>query len=187
MKRIFYIILLIAVLLLIGFGIYKESTSGTANNKNIGSSITNEEGKTDENIQTNLFNEVNSVNEANEINTNNEKTDIILGDNMFIAQINDIYLNYKDYIGKTIEIEGFPLAYDKYKFVGRYGPGCCVGDGYAYIEYEYDKNIELLSEKDWIKVTGEIEMGYDGRTDYVYIKAKSVEKLDVRGKDTVVN
>ena len=63
--------------------------------------------------------------------------------------------------------------------------GCCVGDGYAYIEYKYDEELELTDEKDWIKVTGTLRKGNDGITDYIYIDATSIEKLDIRGKDTV--
>jgi len=47
---------------------------------------------------------------------------LVIGDDYFITQLNDIYYNVDDYIGKTIEIEGFPLSDPSYKFVGRYGP-----------------------------------------------------------------
>lgn len=113
------------------------------------------------------------------------KADIVMQDKYFITQINDIYINYEQYLGKTIEVEGFPMSYQKYKFVGRYGPGCCVSDGYAYLEYEYSEELELVDEKDWIKVKGTIEKGFDGTQTYIYIKATSVEKMDTRGNDTV--
>lgn len=65
--------------------------------------------------------------------------------------------------------------------------GCCSGDGYAYLEYEYPEKLELEDEKDWIKVTGTIEQGFDGQTKYVYIKAANIEKLETRGVDKVTN
>lgn len=113
------------------------------------------------------------------------KADIVMQDNYFITQINDIYINPDQYLGKTIEIEGFPMSYLQYKFVGRYGPGCCANDGYAYLEYEYSEQLELVDEKDWIKVKGTIEKGNDNGQPYIYIKATSVEKMDTRGNDTV--
>lgn len=115
----------------------------------------------------------------------NNKADIVMQDNYFITQINDIYINYEQYLGKTIEIEGFPMSYQDLKFVGRYGPGCCVNDGYAYLEYETNEQLELVDEKDWIKVKGTIEKGFDGSQIYIYIKATSIEKMDTRGNDTV--
>lgn len=41
-------------------------------------------------------------------------------DNQFITQINDIYYNFDEYKGKTIQIEGFPMTNGQYVFVGRY-------------------------------------------------------------------
>lgn len=135
--------------------------------------------------------------DASQKKTNDEQTtqtastksgiDIKVRDNYYITQLNQIYYNKQEYKGKTIEIEGFPLETEEYKFVGRYGPGCCSGDQYAYIEYQYDKDIELEPEKDWIKVTGTLEIENDGGTDYIYIKASNIEKLTTRGKDTVSN
>lgn len=114
---------------------------------------------------------------------------LVIGDNYYIAQINDIYINTKNYINKQIEIEGFPMLSPQggYTFVGRYGPGCCADDGYAYIEYEYDKKLDLVSEEGWIKVTGTIKQGIDQGEEYVYIAASSVEIMPTRGLDTVAN
>lgn len=121
-------------------------------------------------------------------NTNNSSKDkLILQDNYFITQLNDIYYNIEDYMGREIEIEGFPMSYQDYTFVGRYGPGCCSGDKYAYIEYEYNSDLSLTDEKDRIKVVGTIEQGNDGTSDYIYIKATSVEKMTKRGTDSVTN
>lgn len=64
--------------------------------------------------------------------------------------------------------------------------GCCVGDGYAYIEYEYDKEIKLTDEKDWIKVKGTFKKGNDNGQEYIYIEANSIEKMETRGKDKVL-
>lgn len=112
-------------------------------------------------------------------------TDIIMQDNQYITQINDIWLNTDEYLGKTIEIEGFPMTNGTYTFVGRYGPGCCSGDGYAYMEYEYNEKLDLIDEQDWIKVIGIIRQGQDEYGPYVYIEATSVEKLATRGVDRV--
>jgi len=128
-----------------------------------------------------------STETENKVDSNSSKEKLVLKENFFITQINDIYYNIEDYIGREIEVEGFPMSSESYTFVGRYGPGCCVGDGYAYIEYEYDEKLSLVDEEDWIKVIGTIQQGNDGTTDYIYIDATSVEKMSERGVDTVAN
>jgi len=53
-------------------------------------------------------------------NTSQDK--LVIGDDYFIQQINDIYANMEDYEGTYIEIEGFPMSNALWTFVGRYGP-----------------------------------------------------------------
>lgn len=120
-------------------------------------------------------------------NNLNEGIDIMMGDNYFITQLNDIYYNFKDYDGKTIEIEGFPVIIEDYKFVARYGPGCCVGDGIALMEYTYDEDIELEPYDDWIKITGTLNKGNDNGKEFIYIKVLTLDKMNERGQDTVTN
>ncbi|MDD4067050.1 MAG: hypothetical protein PHH22_03655 [Clostridia bacterium] len=140
-------------------------------------------------------NKKDNVNDNNNNNNNNEdinsvsnKIDVVISDKYFITQLNEIYLNTEDYLGKVIEIEGFPLSNGQYNFVARYGPGCCSNDAIAYLEYEYDKDLELIDEKDWIKIIGEICKGKDENgSEYIYIDASSVEKKDIRGVDTVTH
>lgn len=65
--------------------------------------------------------------------------------------------------------------------------GCCVNDQIACLEYQYNKNIKLTQEKDWIKVIGTLKKGIDDGMEYIYIDATSIEKMSERGKDTVKN
>jgi len=136
-----------------------------------------------------VFVAVSSTNKAQEQHVEKvaieEKIDIVVQENQYITQINDIYFNFDEYEGKTIQIEGFPMTYNGFVFVGRYGPGCCANDEYACLEYEYSENLDLVDEKDWIRVIGTIEKGIDEGMEYIYIKATSVEKLETRGADRV--
>ena len=43
--------------------------------------------------------------------SSSKKVDIEITDNFFIEQTNDVYINLKDYIGKTIKMEGFIYTY----------------------------------------------------------------------------
>lgn len=40
-----------------------------------------------------------------------KKVDIEITDNFFIEQTNDIFLNLKDYVGKTVKMEGLIYTY----------------------------------------------------------------------------
>ena len=119
------------------------------------------------------------------------KPDIVIGDNYFDTQISDIYINFEQYEGKTIEIEGFYLYNDPYTFIGRYSeanlcPYCPVG--YSYFEYKWDGDysFNFTEEKEWLKITGTIKKGYDG-VEYYYIDVLSLEVMNERGLDTVKN
>lgn len=119
-----------------------------------------------------------------------ENIDITVGDNYYSTQINDWYMNYNQYKGKTVEIEGYYIAdYLPYLFVGRFGPTCPYCQG-AYVCFEfYTKQdlSELISGKDWIKVKGILREDEDGNGKFCYIEAMSVEKMDEVGLDTITN
>ena len=120
---------------------------------------------------------------------NDFEPDLVLGDNYFATQIADIMLNFDSYVGKTIDIEGFSLD-NGYTFVGRYSESDICPDcptGYAYLEYEWHGNekLELGTEKNWIKVKGELKKGNDG-VEYYYVDAYSIEVMDEWGTVSTV-
>ena len=122
------------------------------------------------------------------------KIDNNVGDKLYMTQINDWYMNFSDYSGKSVVIEGYYMIFsDKYTFVGRKGPTCpyCTG-GYVNFEFKSDQDISgLVSESSWIRVTGIMRQGtmYPGSgqpgQDFYYIEAMSVEKLPEAGIDTI--
>jgi uncharacterized membrane protein YcgQ (UPF0703/DUF1980 family) len=116
--------------------------------------------------------------------------DIVVGDKYYATQINDWYENFKDYDGKTVEIEGYYIDYSPYSFVGRFGPSCpyCQG-GYVCFEFLTDEDLsKYVSDKDWIKVKGILRKGQDSEAgEFYYIEALSLEKMDQVGMDTVTN
>lgn len=120
----------------------------------------------------------------------NGKADIVVGDNLFTTQINDWYMNFDKYEGKSVEIEGYFINdYAPYTFVGRYGPSCpyCNG-GYVSFEFYTQNDLsEFKSVQDWIKVIGILRQGKDESGVFYYIEVLSLEKMDKVGKDTVTN
>jgi uncharacterized membrane protein YcgQ (UPF0703/DUF1980 family) len=112
---------------------------------------------------------------------------------MFISQVNDVYLNKDDYLGKKIKLEGlFKMAQGNeraYCFVLRYGPGCCGYDGNVGFEVAWDKEKEkpYPGEDSWVEATGELKMyEEDGYNEFLYLDLISLNVLNKRGMDTVM-
>lgn len=119
--------------------------------------------------------------------------DITVGDRLYMTQINDWYLNFKNYADKTVEIEGYFLDMGgKYTFVGRNGPTCpyCTG-GYVDFEFQTDQDLSgFVSQETWIAVTGILREGTinlsNGDTKpFYYIEAIDVSKMDQAGVNPI--
>ncbi|MCL1895212.1 MAG: hypothetical protein FWG03_01550 [Clostridiales bacterium] len=107
---------------------------------------------------------------------------------MFVAQMNDIYYNADDYLGKTIKYEGIFDIYEEdtgvdYYFVIRYGPGCCGIDLNAGLEVAWDKGYP--EQNDWVEVVGVLEDYEDNGNNYLRLALSSLTVLDVRGAEVV--
>lgn len=117
--------------------------------------------------------------------------DVDITEKMYVAYINEVYTNSKDYIGKTIRIQGmFSSYYDSDKketdyFVYRVGPGCCGNDG-AMCGFQMDWDGDLPQDNDWIEVVGKLESHEDDTgVTYLTLNASSVTVMDKRGKENV--
>ena len=125
---------------------------------------------------------------------NLEKPDIVVGDKLYATQINDWYMNFQDYEGKTVSIDGYYMNFGGYTLVGRMGPSCpyCTG-GYVNFEFKTDLDLsKLKSEESWIRVKGILRKGkYSISNDIsqliYYIEALEVEELPEVGVDTVAD
>ncbi|MDR3167331.1 MAG: hypothetical protein LBT93_05255 [Treponema sp.] len=118
---------------------------------------------------------------------------------MFIAQVNDVYLNPEDYMGKTLKLEGlFQIQYyynaDPYYFVIRYGPGCCGNDGNAGFEVLWDGTFLEIPEEgdpvypeegDWVEAVGVLGAYEEDGYPYLCIALSSLKALDERGAEFV--
>jgi len=84
---------------------------------------------------------------------------------LFLAQINDIYLNEAEYLGRTIRYEGMFTRYTweevgkTYYAVYRRSPGCCGADGQAGFEVIWPEGSGKAypKENDWVQVVGTLE------------------------------
>jgi uncharacterized membrane protein YcgQ (UPF0703/DUF1980 family) len=112
---------------------------------------------------------------------------------MFIAQVNDVYLNPDDYVGKTIKLEGLFMTQDNgtqippYYFVIRYGPGCCGTDGNAGFEVIWDKQEPVYpQDNEWVEAVGVFGSYEEDGYPYYCLSLSSLKVLDERGQEFVL-
>ena len=113
---------------------------------------------------------------------------IEITERMFISQVNDVYINRRDYLGKTIKLEGiFFISQNeenRYYFTGRNGPGCCGNDGFVGFEVLWDRNRERYPEHDsWVEAVGIVKEGTQGNN--LYLDLASLTVLEKRGREQV--
>jgi hypothetical protein len=124
---------------------------------------------------------------------------------MFIGQINDVYMNPEDYLGKTIKLEGlFKLEQyvteDKqYCFVLRYGPGCCGNDGSAGFEVSWGRPwaagpgvMQTLppgpaypAVDAWVEAAGVLDTYEEDGYPYIFLNLFSLTEKETRGAEFV--
>ncbi|MDR2587841.1 MAG: hypothetical protein LBC67_00280 [Spirochaetales bacterium] len=124
---------------------------------------------------------------------------------MFITQINDIYLNAEDYVGKTLKYEGIfdsfksPETGIVYRWVTRYGPGCCGTDSNAGFEVIWPEEIpreaparprpatrrEYPEKNAWVEVTGRLSSYEEEGCQYLRVELASLRVMPVRGAEFV--
>ena len=115
---------------------------------------------------------------------------IYITEKMFIAQTNDVYINTDDYMGKTLQYEGFVMSFfdestqKTYYYVIRYGPGCCGYDANAGFEI-LTKDGEYPVDNEWLQVTGVLGTYIEGEYEYLYLDVTDLQVLEVRGAESV--
>lgn len=121
-----------------------------------------------------------------------QTADVILKDKFFDTTIRDMNINAEDYLGKKIQIDGLYFYNGYFSFVGRYStsnlcPSCPAG--YSFMEFHLKENIDrkLTHEQDWIKVIGTFTKGNDDGEEYYYLDVDSIEIMNEKGNDTVVD
>ena len=115
---------------------------------------------------------------------------IYITENRFIAQTNDVYINTEDYMGKTLQYEGFVMSFfdestqKTYYYVIRYGPGCCGYDANAGFEI-LTQDGEYPADNEWVQVTGVLGTYVEGEYEYLYLDVTDLQVLKERGAETV--
>ena len=114
---------------------------------------------------------------------------VSITEKLFVAQVNDIYYNADDYLGKTIQYEGIFHHYEDpvtgliYFSVLRYGPGCCGIDDVVGFEVIWDH--AYPETNDWVFVQGILEEYEEGDRKYLRIALTEISVLPTRGMEFV--
>jgi uncharacterized membrane protein YcgQ (UPF0703/DUF1980 family) len=112
---------------------------------------------------------------------------------LFMAQVDDVYENAKDYLGRTIKLEGIfkkeEWLEDTYCYVLRYGPGCC-GDDFRNVGFEVKLSEDFTDEypdtDSWVSAEGVLKVGkLDRSYQYLYLDLSSLDVLSKRGAEFV--
>lgn len=121
-----------------------------------------------------------------------DHVDITVGDRHYMTQINDWYMNFKDYHDKTVVIEGYFLSINGHFFIGRNGPTCpyCTG---GYVDFEFNSDQDFTRYRPgvtWIRLygilrdaTGHTGPGISGP--FYHLEAVKVEEIPYTGKGTI--
>lgn len=113
-------------------------------------------------------------------------------EDLFLTQVNDIYTNAGDYLGRKIKYQGIfqTMPYEEggetqeIIYVFRNSPGCCGNDGTAGFEVVWDG--EMPPQDSWVEVEGTLKnlKDKDG-SEYLQLKLDSLKILEERGKEFV--
>ena len=120
------------------------------------------------------------------------KPDYVIRENFFVQMITDIFMNLGDYLGKTIQYEGFvlPITAENFgegpeKFAVVRIAVCCGPDdmpiGFACM------GKDAPPENAWVRVTGVLQERdlNNGEPPYPYLDVQELEVLTKRGKQKV--
>ncbi|MDR3313793.1 MAG: hypothetical protein LBS96_04975 [Oscillospiraceae bacterium] len=111
---------------------------------------------------------------------------------MFLTQMNEIWLNMEEYLGKTIKLEGIyrEEVWEEgkvYHSVLRNSPGCCGADGVAGFDVEWPEGTDgaYPAQDAWVAVAGVLERYEENGNTYVRLLLTSLEVKEERGAEFV--
>jgi putative membrane protein len=109
-------------------------------------------------------------------------------ENLFVTQVEDIYINASDYLGTMIKLEGLyysdvnPGGDRMYHLVYRYAPGCCPGEiMMCGFEVQYDS--EYPEQNARVEVLGVLEWYEEDGQSYLYLNLLSLKALEDREQE----
>ena len=123
----------------------------------------------------------------------------VIGERMFISQVDHIFLNHRQYLGRSIKLEGF-FSHDTWNNANWYSvlrnaPGCCGDDGEVgfIVTWNPDSlNVPNGNERYlypaqnvWVEATGDLREYRSQSISFLYLELSELNILDRRGADFV--
>jgi len=113
-----------------------------------------------------------------------ERTTIVLEDDVFLMQLDEIYVNSKDYEGRGLKYEGFIYIHEETTLVVARNYYCCGTDSYLIgLDCEYEG--EKPGENEWVEVEGIIRTKELNGDTVPYLEVTKLEVLEERGDENV--
>ena len=122
---------------------------------------------------------------------NGSDDDVVeIEDRFFLTQVNHIWRNTDEYVGRTIRYEGMFRAFywpatGLFYMVHRYTLGCCGNDGITGFEV-YLGDIEPFADDTWVEVDGILEWYETDTLRILRVAATSITELEERGREVVL-
>ena len=111
---------------------------------------------------------------------------INISDGIFLALVNDIYVNKDEYVGKKVRISGQNVRFED-KDTGevvyailREGPGCCYND--SVIGFEYITDGKYPEKDKWYEMVGEVIIDKYKTGKVVKLKLIDIKEIEPKGK-----
>ena len=141
--------------------------------------------------------------------------DVVIREKLFIGQVNDVYRNPNEYLGKVIKLEGIFMGGSAggrdYCYVIRKGPGCCGDDGQVGFEVSWNlpgswnppgslnppssldpdqiSDVETKAypkTNDWVEAQGELKRYEQNGYSFLYLSLTELKTMEKRGAEFVL-
>ena len=110
---------------------------------------------------------------------------ITIGERFFVNQMMEIFMNYNQYLGRTLQFEGIFQTYswndNDFHLVIRYMLGCCSPEEMIGFEILMDENFGVFEDDAWVEVTGVLDLD----DDFLVIRVTNIVELEERGMELV--
>jgi uncharacterized membrane protein YcgQ (UPF0703/DUF1980 family) len=123
--------------------------------------------------------------------TETEENSVIeIRERMFMTQIQDIYLNANDFLGRTIKLEGIfiGMTWDgaSYNYVVRsYSDGCCGGNVGFEVMWPQGRPDPFPENNSWVEAEGVLKLFQGDSSRNLYLELISLNVLETRGAEVV--
>jgi len=120
-----------------------------------------------------------------------ENSIIEIRERMFLTQIQDIYLNTNDFLGRTIKLEGIFTGVtwdgDHFYYVIRHASdGCCGGGNVGFeVMWPEDRREPYPENDSWVEAIGVLKLFEEDLFRHLYLELISLNVLDTRGAEFV--